>query len=141
MMTNQITKQIINKLTVFMALLTLALSACSIKANEPTPAILAKVSTDGTPVNLLDARREIVEIVTKSLGGKKIPIAKDVFHESSRLLIGDKPVVSPNGVNIYGSSNKAVLVFELLKQGDSCLLRRLDTMKSWTLKTRLCIAR
>ena len=33
------------------------------------------------------------------------------------------------------------LVFELVKQGDTCLLRRLDTMKTWSLKTKLCFKR
>ncbi len=42
---------------------------------------------------------------------------------------------------IYDTTNKAKLVFDLLKQGNSCLLKRLDTMQSWTLSTSLCVNR
>jgi hypothetical protein len=148
-MTNQISKQIgkqiskqtISKVTLSAVMLTLALSACSIKASQPIPATLPKSSANVTQADLLEVRREITDIVTKSLGGKKIAIAKDVFHESSRLLIGAKPVVSPSGVMVHDATNKAKLVFELLKQGNSCLLKRLDTMQSWTLTTSLCVIR
>jgi hypothetical protein len=137
----QISKQTISKITLSAVMFTLALSACSIKASEPIPAILPKSSVNVTQADLLEVRGEITDIVTKSLGGKKIAIAKDVFHESSRLLIGAKPVVSPSGVMVYDSTNKVKLVFELLKQGNSCLLKRLDTMQSWTLTTSLCVIR
>jgi hypothetical protein len=110
-----------------------ALSACTLKASEPVPAIL--------PDNTSDVRTEIVNIVSEALGGKKVPIASDVFQESSRLLLSTKPVVSPNGVTVYGTNQAPALVFELIKQGDDCLLRRLDTMQTWPLSTKLCIKR
>ena len=132
---------VMNKVTLSIMLFVLALSGCSLKASEPIPALLPAVSSNVTADNLLQARLEIIAIVTKSLGGKKIPIAKNVFYESSRLLIGAKPVVSPSGVTIYGSSNKAPIVFELTKQADNCILERLDTMQTWSLTTKLCIPR
>jgi len=130
-----------NKVTLSLMLFVLALSGCSLKASEPIPAVLPAVSSNVTADNLLEARLEIIAIVTKSLGGKKIPIANNVFHESSRLLIGAKSVVLPSGVPIYGSSNQALIVFELIKQVDNCMLKRLDTMQTWLLATRLCIPR
>jgi hypothetical protein len=50
-------------------------------------------------------------------------------------------VISPNGILIYDSSNKSPIVFELLKQADNCILKRLDSITMWTLTTRLCIPR
>jgi hypothetical protein len=134
-------KKVMNKVTLSLMLFVLALSGCSLKASEPIPAVLPAVSSNVTADNLLEARLEIIAIVTKSLGGKKIPIANNVFHESSRLLIGAKSVVLPSGVTIYGSSNQALIVFELIKQVDNCMLKRLDTMQTWLLATRLCIPR
>jgi hypothetical protein len=134
-------KKVMNKVTLSLMLFVLALSGCSLKASEPIPAVLPAVSSNVTADNLLEARLEIIAIVTKSLGGKKIPIANNVFHESSRLLIGAKSVVLPSGVPIYGSSNQALIVFELIKQVDNCMLKRLDTMQTWLLATRLCIPR
>mgnify|MGYP001164882916 CR=1 FL=1 len=133
--------KVINKITLSIMLLVLALSGCSLKASEQIPAVFPEVSSNVSADNLLEARLEIIAIVTKSLGGNKIPIAKNVFYESSRLLIGAKPVVSPSGVPIYGSSNKAPIVFELTKQADNCILERLDTMQTWSLTTKLCIPR
>ncbi len=134
-------KKVMNKVTLSLMLFVLALLGCSLKASEPIPAVLPAVSSNVTADNLLEARLEIIAIVTKSLGGKKIPIANNVFHESSRLLIGAKSVVSPSGVPIYGSSNQALIVFELIKQVDNCMLKRLDKMQTWLLATRLCIPR
>ena len=139
-LTKQVNK-VINKISLLFIVLILTLSACSLRANEPVPAILPAVSSNVTADNLLEARLEIIEIVTKSLGGKKIPIAKNVFYESSRLLIGAKPVVSPTGLPIYGSSNQAPIVFELTKQAENCILERLDTMQTWLLSTKLCVPR
>ncbi len=125
-------------LVVFIAL---TLSACSLKAGEPIPAILTSSINHDASIDLVQARAEIIGIVSKSLHAKNIPIAKNVFDESSRLLIGAKTVVTPTGIPLYGSSNQSPIVFELLKQNDNCLLKRVDTNQIWTLSTRLCIPR
>lgn len=140
-MTPVLNKPFINKRVLSAIMLILVLSACSLKASEPIPAILPTSSASVSESDLLEFRRQINAIVTKSLGGQKVPIAKEVFSESSRLLIGAKPVIAPNGVTVYEESHNAALVFELLKQDNNCLLRRLDTMQSWRLKANLCIAR
>jgi len=107
------------------------LSACSLRANESVAALL--------PENSSAARAEIVETVSKALGGKKVPIAQDVFQESSKLLLASAPVTSPAGVKVISKQAKQALVFELRKQGDNCILKRLDTEQEWLLKTKLCI--
>ncbi len=144
-MTPALNKTFINKQVLLAIMLILVLSACSLKASEPIPApipaILPTSSASVSESDLLEFRRQINAIVTKSLGGQKVPIAKEIFSESSRLLIGAKPVIAPNGVTVYEESHNATLVFELLKQDNNCLLRRLDTMQSWRLKANLCIAR
>lgn len=132
----------VNKnIILLIAMISIGLSACSIQAIEPIPAILPEVSTTMSADNHSSARYEIIDIVNSALGGKTVPIAQDVFQESSRLLIGSKPIVAPNGVIVHGSNNKPTLVFELVKQGENCLLRRLDTMQTWSLKTTVCVKR
>ena len=123
---------IIKQLT-FATLLLSFLSACSIQANESVSAIL--------PSNSDEARTEIVSVVNLALGGKKVPIAQDVFQESSRLLLTVSPVISPNGVKVYSKKIQPALVFELRKQGDTCLLKRLETEQEWILKTKSCVKR
>ncbi|GAA0821445.1 hypothetical protein GCM10009111_28450 [Colwellia asteriadis] len=122
-----------NKSLLSSAVLVAGLSACSSNAVEPVPAIL--------PADSSEARAEIIDIVSNALGGKKVPIAQDVFQESSRLLLGPKPVTATNGVTVYDSNPAPVLVFELIKRGDNCLIRRLDTMETWPLTTQLCVKR
>lgn len=114
----------------FAALSLSVLSACSLQATESAPALL--------PDNSSEARAEIVAVVSNALAGKQVPIAKDVFQDSSRLLLIAAPVTSPNGVKVYDKAIKPALVFELMKQGDVCLLRRDDTAQEWPLKTKSC---
>ena len=123
---------IIKQLT-FTTLLLSFLSACSIQANESVAAIL--------PSNNDEARIEIVSVVSRALEGKKVPIAQDVFQESSRLLLTASPVISPSGVKVYSKRIQPALVFELRKQGDTCLLKRLDTEQEWLLETKSCVKR
>lgn len=107
------------------------LAACSSKAHESVAALL--------PENSSAARAEIVETVSKALGGMNVPIAQDVFQESSKLLLASAPVSSPSGVKVYAKEMQQALVFELRKQGENCLLKRTDTQQEWPLKTKLCI--
>lgn len=120
----------VNKKLLAGTILIASLSACTLKAHDPVPAIFPDSSSE--------ARAEIVEVVSNALGGKKVAIAQNVFQESSRLLLGTKPVIAPNGVTVYDSNKQSPLVFELVKQGDDCLLRRLDTKQTWPLKTKQC---
>ncbi|TPH18104.1 hypothetical protein [Litorilituus lipolyticus] len=116
---------------ILISLVVSLLSACSLRANESVAALL--------PENSSDARTEIVETVSKALGGKKVPIAQDVFQESSKLLLASASVTSPTGVKVISKQANQALVFELMKRGDSCLLKRPDTEQEWLLKTKLCI--
>ncbi len=125
-------KKSVVKKTIFLSLLGL-LSACSLQAHEQEAALL--------PEDNKQARAEIIALVSQSLGGQNIAIAEDVFQHSSRLLLGKKAVTSPEGVKIYRSDKSAALVFELMKQGEHCLLRRTDTGQEWQLVTTRCFTR
>ena len=116
-----------------LSILVFSLCACSLQANEKQAALL--------PANNVQARAEIIKLVSQSLGGKKIPIAEDVFQHSSRLLLGKTTVISPKGVKVIRSDKGVALVFELVKQGDNCLLRRIDNAQEWLLATKNCIKR
>ncbi|QBG37271.1 hypothetical protein [Litorilituus sediminis] len=121
------------KSLLFIGLTMTSLAACSIRAHESVAALL--------PENSSEARAEIVATVSKALGGKQVPIAQDVFQESSKLLLTAAPVSSPSGVKVLPKEAKKALVFELRKQGDNCLLKRADTQQEWPLQTKLCIAK
>ena len=118
------------KQTLVLTMLLLTLCTCALQAHEKVPALL--------PENSNQARAEIIDIISQSLGGKKIPIAKDVFQHSSRLLLGKAAVYSPAGVKIIPSNNKSALVYELIKQGSNCILRRTDNAQEWQLITKDC---
>jgi hypothetical protein len=109
------------------------LCACSSQAHEKEVALL--------PTNSEQARVEIIDVVSQSFGGKKIPIARDVFQHSSRLLLGKTAVTSPSGIKVIHPEKEATIVFELLKQGNNCLLRRMNNAQEWQLKTKLCFKR
>lgn len=117
---------------ILLAGLTLSLlSACSIRANDSVEALLPESSST--------ARAEIIEVVSTALGGKKVPIAQNVFQESSKLLLSAAPVTSPNGVIVHNKTTQQALVFQLRKQGKNCFLKRIDTEQEWPLKTQQCV--
>jgi len=121
------------KTAVALSLLAFSLSACSLHTHQKEAALL--------PANSEQARTEIVDIISQSLGGKKVPIARDVFQHSSRLLLGKAAVTSPEGIKVLRTNERAALVFELIKQNENCLLRRLNNAQEWPLKTKRCINR
>jgi len=127
MITNTFLRQ--RKIIVLTAL-AIALSACVSQAYDKEAALL--------PADSTQARAEIVEIISQSFKGKKIPIAADVFQHSSRLLLGQKNITSPEEVVIIRSENKTTITFKLVKQGNNCLLQRMNTEKEWQLKTKSC---
>lgn len=130
MLTNTIFRK---KTHLALAMLAITLSACASQANEKVAALL--------PSDNKQARAEIIMHISQSLGNKNIPIANDIFQQSSRLLLGKSSVTSPNGVEVFRSDEKVSLVFELLKQGDHCLLRRIDNAQEWQLTTTDCFQR
>lgn len=121
------------KIAIASLVIVFALSACALQTDKAESALLAAESES--------ARAEIVAIINQSFGGKNIPIAKDVFQHSSRLLLGSTVVTSPKGVKIIPAHNNIAIVFELFKQGDRCLLRRIDNSQEWQLQTKECFKR
>jgi len=118
------------KKAITLSILAFTLSACSLQAHQKEAALL--------PVKSEQARAEIINIVSQSIGGKRVPIAADVFQHSSRLLLGKTAVNSPNGIKVIPSNIDAAIVFELIRQGDTCLLRRINNAQEWQLKTKRC---
>tara|TARA_R110001583_G_scaffold296_2_gene2670 strand:- start:1308 stop:1694 length:387 start_codon:yes stop_codon:yes gene_type:complete len=118
------------KKVIVLFILVLNLSACTSQAHEKEAALL--------PANSEQARAEIIELISQSFGGKKIPIAEDVFQHSSRLLLGKTAVTSPEGIKVLRADKEAAIVFELVKQDDNCLLRRINSSQEWKLKTKKC---
>lgn len=118
------------KKVVLSSILAFALSACAMQADKIEKAFL--------PADSQQARTEIIELISKSLGGKNVPIAANVFQESNRLLIGTAPVTSPQGIKIVNADQKLAIIFELVKQGENCLLQRINTTQKWQLKTKRC---
>ena len=121
------TKAIVTIIGVF------SLAACALQAQEKKPALL--------PAKSEQARAEIITLVSQSLGGKTIPIANDVFQQSSKLLIGKTAVTSPEGIKFVRADNEVAIAFELLKQGQHCILRRVSPSQEWTLTTTKCVER
>lgn len=108
------------------------LSACSLKANEEKPALL--------PENSKQTRLEIIKLIRQSLGGGNIPIAQDVFQNTSRILLGKATVKSPNGIDIIRTNESNTIIFSLVKQGDDCLLKRINPPQVWKLNTTACFS-
>lgn len=109
------------------------LCACTSQAHEKEAALL--------PANSEQARAEIIKLISQSLGGKHIPIAEDVFQHSSRLLLGKTAVTSPEGIKVLRADKEVTIVFDLVKQDDNCLLRRINSSQEWPLKTKKCFKR
>jgi hypothetical protein len=122
--------KVLNVKKTLITLSVIVISACTSQVYEKNSALL--------PADSAQARTEIIKLVSQSLGGKKIAIAKDVFQHSSRLLLGKTAVTSPVGINVIRSDQVSAIVFELIKQGDNCLLRRINTTQEWQLKTKNC---
>ena len=118
------------KNAVFSLLLVVLVSACTVQAQQAKPALL--------PVDNAAARTEIIALIKQSLQKKSIAIANDAFQHSSRLLLGKKPITSPEGISIISHNRENIIVFELTKQGKSCLLTRINTTQTWLLTTQQC---
>jgi len=122
--------KVLNVRKTLITLSLIVISACTSQVYEKNSALL--------PADSAQARTEIIKLVSQSLGGKQIAIAKDVFQQSSRLLLGKTVITSPAGINVIRSDQASAIVFELMKQGDNCLLRRINTTQEWQLKTKNC---
>lgn len=118
---------------IVLSILTFTLCACASPTIEAQAALLS--------ANSKQARSEIIKLVRQSLGNKNIPIAENVFQDSSRLLLGKTSVTSPEGISVIRADNESTIVFELVKRGEHCLLRRLNTTQEWVLSTKSCVKR
>ena len=108
----------------------LGLSACATMAQEETPAVL--VETNAT------ARAEIVRVVGEALGNSDMLIASDALTRESALFIERKPARDATGQRLSGRDYGRPERFDLVKQGDTCVLVHASTQKRYPLKGVRC---
>lgn len=129
-----ISKYFFGKLNLIaLAFLTFTLCACASQPLEKEAAVLTS--------NSEQTRSEIINFIRQSLGGKNIPIAENIFQETSRLLLGKTSGSASDGIKVIHANQKSTIIFELVKQGDNCILRRLNTPQQWLLTTKACVKR
>ncbi|WP_370980616.1 hypothetical protein [Agaribacterium sp. ZY112] len=103
------------------------LSACSGMAAKPLAAHAALiVDADAA------AHKELSSLIAKAVKQPSVRLSAKMFEKSS-LLVLDKPDLSGNVLQVGPR-------FQLLKQGDACLLEFKDTAQRWPLRHVQCVA-
>jgi hypothetical protein len=108
----------------------LTLSACATMAQEETPAVLVELNTQ--------TRAEIVRAVGEALGNSDVMIANDALTRESTLFIERKPARDATGQRLSGRDYGRPERFDLVKQGDACVLVHASTQKRYVLKAVRC---
>jgi hypothetical protein len=108
----------------------LTLSACATMAQEEMPAVLVETNAD--------ARAEIVRVVGEALGNSDVLIANDALTRESTLFIERKPARDASGQRLSGRDYGKPERFDLVKQGDACVLVHASTQKRYGLKEVRC---
>jgi hypothetical protein len=108
----------------------LTLSACATMAQEDTTAVL--VATNG------ETRAEIVRVVGEALGNSDVMIAGDALTRESTLFIERKPARDATGQRLSGRDYGRPERFDLVKQGEACVLVHASTQKRYGLKGVRC---
>ena len=106
------------------------MSACATMAQEEIPAVL--VESDAA------ARAEIVRAVSEALGNSDVLIASDALTRESALFIERKPARDATGQRLSGRDYGRPERFDLVKQGESCVLVHAGTQKRYPLKGVRC---
>lgn len=103
------------------------LSACSGTVQQPVPTHAALiVNADAA------AHKELSSLIAKAVKQDSVRLSARMFEKSS-LLVLDKPDLS-------GSVLQVGPRFQLLKQGETCLLEFKDTAQRWSLQHVQCVA-
>jgi hypothetical protein len=108
----------------------LTLSACATMAQEETPAVLVDSNAE--------TRAEIVRAVGEALGNSDVMIADDALTRESTLFIERKPARDATGQRLSGRDYGRPERFDLVKQGDSCVLVHASSQKRYGLKAVRC---
>jgi hypothetical protein len=99
-------------------------------AQEETPAVLVDSNAE--------TRAEIVRAVGEALGNSDVLIANDALTRESALFIERKPARDATGQRLSGRDYGRPERFDLVKQGNACVLVHSSTQKRYPLKGVRC---
>jgi hypothetical protein len=114
----------------------LAIAGCGATANE-APAKMQR-ATVTNPSSQTHA--ELQQALATLLGASNVLIADDAFTQYSQEVIERAPHKDANGLLIMGRSTEMPVTVQLLKQGDNCLLRHVQSGNTTTLSQVRCAA-
>lgn len=107
----------------------LGISACATTGQSSTPALLSQPSANTTAL--------IRQTITEALHGRPVQLAANSFTQSDHIYIETKDHIAPDGLPIMGRKRRdqgfAPVRFDLIKQGEKCMLVRRDTNKKYAL--------
>ena len=96
------------------------------------------------PAMLVDpdagTQAELQRLVSTALGGASITLSDAALTDSSLLIIERKPHVDASGARIMGRDLGMPEQFQLIKQGNVCLLEQIRTGERWALQGAVCVA-
>tara|TARA_R110002050_G_scaffold24166_1_gene64645 strand:+ start:3347 stop:3733 length:387 start_codon:yes stop_codon:yes gene_type:complete len=112
----------------------LAVSGCGATAKEaPLPLQAAILTTASSQTHA-----ELQQAIASLLDASNVLIADNAFTQYSQEVIERAQHKDANGLLIMGRSTEIPDAVQLLKQGDNCLLRHVQTGKTVTLSQVRC---
>jgi outer membrane lipopolysaccharide assembly protein LptE/RlpB len=114
----------------------LAVGGCGATANE-SPAQMQR-ATLTNPSSQIHA--ELQQALATLLGASNVLIADDAFTQFSQEVIERAQHKDANGLLIMGRSTEMPVTVQLLKQGDNCLLRHVQSGNTTLLSQARCAA-
>ena len=105
-------------------------SACASMAQDDTPAVIVSSSEN--------VRAELVRVVGEALGFSDVLIADDALTRESSLFIERRPARDATGQRLSGRDYDRPERFDLVKQGDKCVLVHASTNRRFELKDVRC---
>ncbi len=109
----------------------LLLSACATMAQEERPAVLVTSDTE--------VRTQIVRAVAAALGNANVTLAPDALTTQSVLAIERTPARDATGQRLSGRDYGRPEQFQLLKQGERCVLVHTRTEERYELRRAQCV--
>lgn len=109
----------------------LLLSACATMAQEERPAVL--VTSDA------EVRTQIVLAVAAALGNANVTLAPDALTTQSVLAIERTPARDATGQRLSGRDYGRPEQFQLVKQGERCVLVHSGSQQRYELKGAQCV--
>lgn len=86
------------------------------------------------------ARAELHAVVAAAIGQADVRLAEDVLQQDGVLLLERRPRTDPMGQRLPGRDLGSPSRFRLFIADDRCLLRQIDSDRSWHLEQARCVA-